>query len=84
MSGRLLAACHRLAGEHGVTVTARGSAAGVLHVGLAADAEPDAVAAVVRALRAATAPFDGTVTVLTAPPAVRDRSTCGVRCPGWS
>ena len=61
----------RLAGEHGVMVTARGSAAGVLHVGLAAAAEPEAVAAVVQALRSATAPFDGTITVLTAPPGVR-------------
>ena len=70
--GPVLAACHRLAGEHGVTVTARGSAAGVLHVGLTADAEPETVAAVVQALRAATALFDGTVTVLTAPQEVRD------------
>ena len=70
--GPVLAACHRLAGEHGVTITARGSAAGVLHVGLPADAEPEGVSAVVHTLRAAAAPFDGTVTVLTAPPGVRD------------
>jgi glycolate oxidase FAD binding subunit len=69
--GPVLAACHRLAGEHGVPVTARGSAAGVLHVGLAADAQPEAVAAAVQALRLATAPFEGTVTVLTAPQGVR-------------
>jgi glycolate oxidase FAD binding subunit len=70
--GPVLAACHQLAGEHGVTSTGRGSAAGVLHAGLPADADARAVAAVVQGLRAVTARFDGTVTVLTAPPAVRD------------
>ncbi len=82
--GPVLAACHRLAGEHGVTIATRGSAAGVLHVGLTADAKPEAVAAVVQALRAATAPHDGTVTVLTAPPRCATWSTCGDRCPAWS
>jgi glycolate oxidase FAD binding subunit len=70
--GPVVAACHQLATEHRVAVTARGSAAGVLHVGMAAAAGPEAVAAVVQALRAVTARFDGTVTVLTAPPPVRD------------
>ncbi len=69
--GPVLAAAHRLADEHGLDVRAAGSAAGVLHAGLAADADPEAVAALVEGLRRAAAPYDGTVTVLTAPAAVR-------------
>jgi glycolate oxidase FAD binding subunit len=69
--GPVLATVHRIAGERGLDVAAGGSAAGVLHVGLAATADPAAVAALVDGLRAAAAPYDGTVTVLTAPAEVR-------------
>ena len=54
--GPVLAAAHRLADEHGLDVRAAGSAAGVLHAGLAADADPEAVAALVEGLRRAAAP----------------------------
>ena len=50
----------------------RGSAAGVLHVGLPVGAEPAEVAAAVQQLRATAAASGGGVTVLTAPPEVRD------------
>ena len=50
----------------------RGSAAGVLHVGLPAAAGTGAVADAVGRLRAAAARSGGSVTVLTAPAAVRD------------
>jgi glycolate oxidase FAD binding subunit len=69
--GPTLASAHRLADERGLEVRVGGSAAGVLHAGLAADADPAAIAAVVEGLRAATTAYDGTVTVLTAPAAVR-------------
>jgi glycolate oxidase FAD binding subunit len=70
--GPALAAAHRTTGELGLELQAAGSAAGVLHAGLDADADPAAVAALVEVLRVATATYDGTVTVLTAPAAVRD------------
>ncbi len=69
--GPVLAAAHRLADEQGLELRVDGSAAGVLHAGLAADADVAAVAPLVEGLRAATASYDGTVTVLTAPAAVR-------------
>ena len=50
----------------------RGSAAGVLHVGVPGGTEPAQVAAAVARLRATAAGSGGTVTVLTAPPEVRD------------
>ncbi len=70
--GPVLAAAHSLAAEHGVDVDVRGSAAGVLHAGTGPAADPAAVARLVEGLRAAAALFDGSLTVLTAPPAVRD------------
>jgi glycolate dehydrogenase FAD-binding subunit len=69
--GPVLAAAHAMAAEHGVDVAVTASAAGVLHAGAGPDADPVALAAVVEGLRAAAAPFGGTATVLTAPPAVR-------------
>jgi glycolate oxidase FAD binding subunit len=45
----------------------------VLHAGLPASTDPAVAAAVVVGLRAAAAPYDGTVTVLTAPGEVRDQ-----------
>jgi len=50
----------------------RGSAAGVLHVGVPAGTEPAHVAAVVERLRATAAGSGGSVTVLTAPQSVHD------------
>jgi glycolate oxidase FAD binding subunit len=69
--GPVLAPAHRLAHEHALPVTVGGSAAGVLHAGLPGGADPAGVATIVDGLRAAAAPYDGTVTVITAPPAVR-------------
>ena len=71
--GALLAAARETARREGVDLRVRGSAAGVLYAGLPPGAEPAAAAAVVEALRAAATAHDGTVTVLTAPPDVRDR-----------
>ena len=67
----VLAAVHDLAVDHGVTAAARGSAAGVLHVGLASGSGVTAVAAFVAGLRAAAASVEGSSTVLDAPPDVR-------------
>jgi glycolate oxidase FAD binding subunit len=69
--GPVLASAHALASEHGVDLAVTASAAGVLHVGAGPDADPAAIAALVDGLRAAAAPFGGSVTVLTAPAAVR-------------
>ena len=69
--GPVIAAAHALASEHGVDLAVTASAAGVLHAGAGPDADPAGVATVVDGLRAAAAPYGGTATVLTAPPAVR-------------
>jgi len=71
--GPVLAAARRLAGQHDLDLTVRGSASGVLYAGMPAGTEPSRVAPVVEALRAATAAVGGTLTVLTAPADVRDR-----------
>jgi glycolate oxidase FAD binding subunit len=70
--GSVLGAAHALGRRLDLDLTVRGSAAGVLYAGLPADADTAAVATLVEGLRAAAAPYDGTVTVLTAPAAVRD------------
>jgi len=70
--GPVLAAAHGLGAEHGLEVTATATAAGVVHVGVDAGAEPESVARLVAGLRSTSAAHDGTVTVLTAPPAVRE------------
>jgi glycolate oxidase FAD binding subunit len=62
----VLATARALDGAH-----VRGSAAGVLHVGLPATARANAVADAVERLRATASRSGGTVTVLTAPAAVR-------------
>jgi glycolate oxidase FAD binding subunit len=69
--GPLLTAARRLAGDAGLPLTMRGSAAGVLYAGLPPDADPGAVHTVVDGLRATAARYDGSLTVLTAPPDVR-------------
>jgi glycolate oxidase FAD binding subunit len=66
----VLATARDLSGRTPLRV--RGSAAGVLHVGLPAGAEPGEVATAVQRLRATVAGSGGSVTVLTAPPEVRD------------
>ena len=69
---RVLEAARAAEQVHGVGITVRGSAGGVLWASLPAD-DPAAVAGVVADLRrAAPGPADGTVTVLRAPRAVRE------------
>lgn len=67
----VLAATQRLSDELGVAIALRGSAMGVLHAGLPAGTPSGTAAAVVDAVRATATTYDGTVTVLTAPPEVR-------------
>lgn len=67
----LLRAARAAEQRHGVGVTVRGSALGLLHIGIE-DGPQGAVAGVVDDLRrAAPTPAEGTVTVLRAPAAVR-------------
>jgi glycolate oxidase FAD binding subunit len=68
----LLRAARALGDEHGGGVHVRGSAGGVLYAGLPAGAAAPVVAAVVEGLRATAAGHAGSVTVLTAPPEVRE------------
>jgi glycolate oxidase FAD binding subunit len=70
--GDVLSTVGRAGAQHGLDTVVRGSAGGVLHVGLPPGAPPERAAGVVRELRAATARHAGTVTVLTAPQPVRD------------
>lgn len=70
--GPVLAAARETAAAHDAPLRVRGSAAGALYAGLPAGSEPRTVAAVVAALRAAVAAYDGSLTVLTAPAAVRE------------
>lgn len=69
--GRLLDTVTQAADRGGVTVTVRGSAAGVLYAGVPAGTDPGAVARLVSALRAGAPAYGGSVVVLTAPPPVR-------------
>ena len=70
--GRLLAAARAAERESGATVAVRGSAMGALLVGMDGP-DPAAIAAAVARLRAASPTVgDGSVTVLAAPPGVRD------------
>lgn len=69
----IVAVARQLARAGSAPLALRGSAAGVFHVGVPADTVPGEVAVVVGELREVAARFDGTVTVLTAPPAVRER-----------
>lgn len=70
--GELLAVARSAADRHGLSIDLRGSAAGVVHAGLPSSAPAEAVAGVVAALRARASSYDGSVVVLTAPPATRD------------
>ncbi|HEX7188374.1 MAG TPA: FAD-binding oxidoreductase [Actinomycetes bacterium] len=67
----VLAAARDLSRELGVEVAVRGSAVGVLHAGLPAGTAPDTAATVVDRLRATSATYGGSLTVLTAPADVR-------------
>jgi glycolate oxidase FAD binding subunit len=69
--GDLLEVARAAADRHSLALHVRGSAAGVLHAGLPGDTPADAVSSVVDELRAAASSYDGTVVVLTAPPATR-------------
>ena len=53
--------------HHGVPISVRGSAAGVLYAAMPADTVPAAAAQVLAELRAVAAAYDGTVVVLTGP-----------------
>jgi glycolate dehydrogenase FAD-binding subunit len=70
--GPLLDAARRAGDAQGVPLHVRGSAMGALYAGLPAGTAPSAAAAVVDALRADASSYGGTVTVLSAPPPVRD------------
>jgi glycolate oxidase FAD binding subunit len=70
--GPVLAAARAAASANDVPLRVRGSAAGVLYAGLPVAVDPSAAAAVVDALRGAVTAYDGSVTVLTAPPDVRE------------
>jgi len=80
--GPVLAAAREAAAVHDTPLRVRGSAAGVLYAGMPAGIEPGTVAAVVETLRGAVTPYDGTVTVLTAPADVRDRVDVWGPAPG--
>jgi glycolate oxidase FAD binding subunit len=69
--GAVLTTARELADVHQVDLVVRGSAVGVLHVGLPAETDPATVAAVIDALRATSATYGGGVTVLSAPADVR-------------
>ena len=70
--GALLLAGRRLAEACGVAITISGSAVGALYAGLPGSPSAADVATIVAGLRAAAAPYGGTVTVLTAPASVRE------------
>jgi glycolate oxidase FAD binding subunit len=70
--GELLDAARSAADRHGLPINIRGSAAGAVHAGLPGSSPAEAVGDVVATLRAHAASYDGSVVVLTAPPATRD------------
>lgn len=71
--GRIIDELGVLAEKHNVSVHCRGSAGlGVLHAGLAGEADPAAVALLVQALRGTAAEHDGTVVAEHAPPEVHE------------
>ncbi|SCL31299.1 glycolate oxidase FAD binding subunit [Micromonospora rhizosphaerae] len=71
---RLLADARAAADRHDVPLALRGSAGvGVLYAGVPGTADPERVAGLVDALRAASAAVAGHTVVLTAPAAVRER-----------
>lgn len=80
--GPVLAAARREAARLDLPLHVRGTAAGVLHAGLPADAEPARVAALVAALRAVVPSYDGHLTVVTAPADLRDRVDLWEPVPG--
>jgi len=69
--GPVLTAAREAATAHDVALHVRGSAAGVLYAGLPRGVEPGTVAAVVETMRRTVTAYDGSVTVLSAPPDVR-------------
>jgi glycolate oxidase FAD binding subunit len=79
----LLQSARRVSADHGVAVRVRGSAAGVLYAGLPAGTPGAAAAQAVAALRAEATTYGGSLTVLTAPPEVRDAVDVWGPVPGW-
>jgi len=69
--GPILSLARSVSHRHGVSISVRGSAAGVLCAALPADTDPSTVALVLEELRALAAAYDGTVVVLTGPTETR-------------
>jgi glycolate oxidase FAD binding subunit len=69
--GPILAVAHGLGRRHGVALSMRGSAAGVLYAAMPAATNPPLVDHVVEELRAFAATYDGSVVVVTGPAATR-------------
>ncbi len=69
--GPILAVAHGLGQRHGVALSLRGSASGVLYAAMPADTDPALVEHVVEEIRALAATYDGTVVVLTGPAETR-------------
>ena len=69
--GPVLAGARSVGRRHGVPVSVRGSAGGVLYASMPSDTEPQLVALVLEAMRTVAATYDGTVVVLTAPAETR-------------
>jgi glycolate oxidase FAD binding subunit len=65
--GPTLSVADDISRRHGVPISVRGSAAGVLYAAMPANVDPTGVAHVVDELRSHAATFGGTVVVLTAP-----------------
>jgi len=80
--GPLLSLAHGLGVRHGVPLSVRGSAAGVLYAALPGAAEASAAAHLVEELRVLAETYDGGVVVLTAPTRTRAALDVWGRVPG--
>jgi glycolate oxidase FAD binding subunit len=69
--GPVLAAARSVGRRHGVPVSVRGSAGGVLYASMPPDTEPITAGSVLQEMRTVAATYDGTVVVLTAPTQTR-------------
>jgi glycolate dehydrogenase FAD-binding subunit len=70
--GPVLAVARGIGQRHGVPLTVRGSASGVLYGALPADVDTTVASQVLEELRAVAWEYDGSVVVLTAPAGIRD------------
>ena len=69
--GPILSVAHGIGHRHGVPISVRGSAAGVLYAAMPADTDPSVAGQVLEEMRALAATYDGTVVVLTGPAETR-------------